>query len=80
MRLLATWCAAGLLVALTSVSAATFYVDAASTNAVPPFTNWAIAAAVIQDAVDAAVTGDEIVVTNGVYQIGARDVYAMCST
>jgi parallel beta-helix repeat protein len=71
------WCAAGLLVALTRASAATHYVDAASTNAVPPFTNWANATAVIQDAVDAAAPGDEIVVTNGVYQTGARAVYGM---
>ena len=61
------WCATGLLVALTTAHAATLYVDAASTNAVPPFTNWASAAVTIQDAVDAAVDGDEIVVTNGVY-------------
>ncbi len=66
-------CAAGLLVALTGASAATHYVDASSTNAVPPFTNWTIAAVTIQDAVD----GDEIVVTNGFYQTGARAVYGM---
>ncbi len=71
------WCAAGLLVALTRTSAATLYVDAGSTNAVPPFTNWANAAAVIQDAVDAAVAGDLILVTNGVYQSGATAVYGM---
>ena len=38
------WCAAGLLVALTRAQAATHYVDAASTNAVPPFINCTVTA------------------------------------
>src|SRR6266446_1738643 len=41
------------------------YVDVNSTNATPPYTNWTIAATNIQDAVDATMAGDEIVVTNG---------------
>ena len=55
-----------------STRAATLYVDVASTNAVSPYTNWAIAAAVIQDAVDDAAEGDTVLVTDGVYASGGR--------
>jgi hypothetical protein len=47
-------------------------VDVNSTNATPPYTNWSTAATNIQDAVDAAVAGEEIVVTNGTYATGGR--------
>src|SRR6266436_3519655 len=50
-----------------SALAGVHYVDVNSTNAAPPYTNWATAATNIQNAVDAAVAGDEIVVTNGTY-------------
>jgi len=49
-------------------------VDVSSTNATPPYTNWTTAATNIQNAVDAAVAGDEIVVTNGTYATGGRAV------
>jgi hypothetical protein len=70
-------CLACLLASLAGAAPATLYVSAASTKALPPYTNWATAAAVIQDAVDAAAPGDEIVVANGVYQTGATAVYGM---
>lgn len=52
---------------ITPLTARTLYVSAASQNPSPPYTNWNSAAAEIQPAIDAASAGDEIVVTNGLY-------------
>src|SRR5712671_1199428 len=46
-----------------SAFAAVHYVDVNSIKALPPYTNWTTAATNIQDAVDAAMAGDEILVT-----------------
>jgi len=48
------------------------YVDANSVNPLAPYTNWATAAHTIQEAVDVSPGGHEIVVTNGLYDVGGR--------
>ena len=55
------------LAAVFDLSASTLFVSRTGTNPVSPFANWATAATNLQQAVDAAAAGDEIVVTNGHY-------------
>ncbi len=66
-----------LLVAVSNLSAATHYVSQGSTKPTPPYTTWVTAATNIQDAVDAGVPGDGIVVTNGVYSSDGRAVHGL---
>jgi PKD repeat protein len=55
------------------------YVSPSSSSPSPPYFSWATAATNIQDAVDAAYGGGAIIVTNGLYQTGARIVYGYLS-
>lgn len=61
-----------LALTLAPAGAAVRYVNIANPSPAPPYTTWANAATNIQDAVDVANAGDDIVVTNGVYAFDGR--------
>lgn len=56
------------------VQTVTHYVWQDSPNPTPPYTNWDTAAHIIQDAVDVALPGEKVCVTNGVYATGGRAI------
>ena len=67
-------CILAVLLATGRADAAVRYVNVGNPTPAPPYTNWASAAAVIQEAVNVADAGDEVLVTNGVYQTGGLAV------
>jgi hypothetical protein len=62
---------------LLRASAATLYVSLESTNPIPPYAGWSTAATNIQNAIDAAGTGDRILVDDGIYSTGGVTVSNM---
>jgi hypothetical protein len=63
------------ILACWTASARTLYVWQDSPNPTPPFDSWGNAATNIQDAVDAAVDGDAVLVAGGVYSNGGRAIF-----
>lgn len=77
-RLRLSWSLAvsGCLLLASSAYADTHYVNVSNTVPVHPYTTWATAATVIQDAVDVAEDGDTVLVEDGTYLTGGRAMYS----
>jgi hypothetical protein len=70
------WAGLGMMLRL-KVLATVHYVALTSTYPTPPYTNWTTAATNIQDAVNLAVAGDSVLVTNGIYTNSGVTEYEM---
>ena len=60
-----------------SLLADTHYVSIGNKRPKSPYTSWSSAATTIQQAVDAATAGDEVVVGDGVYATGWRELWTL---
>jgi hypothetical protein len=60
---------------LTVTSPTTRYVNAANAAPSAPYASWPTAAKNIQDAVSLSMSGDQVLVTNGIYQFGGQVVF-----
>ncbi len=75
MKLAKSLFISGFLFLAVASFGATRYVNLGNLAPAAPYTSWATAATNIQEAVDAAGPGDEIVVADGTYANGGRAVY-----